>query len=236
MQSDNNASSFDIMKLLKAIRRNILYIILAALICGMAAFMYTKLFVKPMYQATTTVIIQTRQEKNGNVTVDQINSASMLANTYMEIVTSRTVLNTVISDLGLKMSYEQLKSSISSDMPEENMVLTIKVKNGSTDEAKRILNKIMSVTNDVLKEKEMVGTYTGLDTVHAGSNPVSPNKLRNARMAALAAAVIYVGIIALTIIFNNSYRNDEELKSDLGISVLGVIPLVNDIKTRKSTK
>ncbi len=230
MANKAGENSLDLVKLLLAVRHRIIYIIIAAVVFGAAAFGYTKLMMSPVYEAKSTIIISTRQDKSDNVTVDQINSASMMANTYMQIVKSETVLNSVIRDLKLNMTTSQLSSLISYNMPDESMVLTISVKNGNVNTAKRILSKIISTTSGVLKDKNMVGSFEQLDPVNSTGQPVSPNAKKNAMMAALLAAVIYIAIIVAVQVLDNTYGSEDELKDDLGYSVLGVIPSLDSIK------
>ena len=117
MANKAGENSLDLVKLLLAVRHRIIYIIIAAVVFGAAAFGYTKLMMSPVYEAKSTIIISTRQDKSDNVTVDQINSASMMANTYMQIVKSETVLNSVIRDLKLNMTTSQLSPHCSKMLP-----------------------------------------------------------------------------------------------------------------------
>lgn len=52
------------------------------------------------------MIVNTRQDTTSNVTSDQINSATKLVSTYSIIIKSDTVLQQVIDNLGLSLTYE----------------------------------------------------------------------------------------------------------------------------------
>ena len=53
---------------------------------------------------------------------------------------------------------------------------------------------------------------------------------RQLLMAALLAAVIYIAVIVAAQVLDNTYGSEDELKDDLGYSVLGVIPSLDSIR------
>ena len=58
------------------------------------------------------MIVNTRQDTTSNVTSDQINSATKLVSTYSIIIKSDTVLQQVIDNLGLSLTYEKLAERV----------------------------------------------------------------------------------------------------------------------------
>ena len=58
------------------------------------------------------MIVNTRQDITSNVTSDQINSATKLVSTYSIIIKSDTVLQQVIDNLGLSLTYEKLAERV----------------------------------------------------------------------------------------------------------------------------
>lgn len=66
----------------------------------------------PKYQASALMIVNTRQDTTSNVTSDQINSATKLVSTYSIIIKSDTVLQQVINNLGLSLTYPELAGRV----------------------------------------------------------------------------------------------------------------------------
>ena len=75
------------------------------LILACAGFGVSKFLMTPKYQASALMIVNTRQDTTSNVTSDQINSATKLVSTYSIIIKSDTVLQQVINNLGLSLTY-----------------------------------------------------------------------------------------------------------------------------------
>ena len=66
----------------------------------------------PKYDSSALMIVNTRQDVNANVTSDQINSATKLVSTYSIIIKSDTVLQQVIDNLGLNLTYAKLNKRV----------------------------------------------------------------------------------------------------------------------------
>ena len=80
----------------------ILFIILFAIIGGI----YTIGFIKPMYTASTTLVLATSsgentQDATNSITTTDVTLNSKLVSTYSELVKSKKVLRKVISNLNI---------------------------------------------------------------------------------------------------------------------------------------
>ena len=100
--------TIDLLEVLNAVRQHLLAVILTTLILACAGFGVSKFLMTPKYQASALMIVNTRQDTTSNVTSDQINSATKLVSTYSIIIKSDTVLQQVINNLGLNLTYSEL--------------------------------------------------------------------------------------------------------------------------------
>jgi capsular polysaccharide biosynthesis protein len=82
-----------------------LFLFIASVIGGLAAWSYTFFFITPQFESKATMIVNSRAEQNVTITYDQINSARNLVNTYAVILMSDTVINQVIRNLQNKGYY-----------------------------------------------------------------------------------------------------------------------------------
>ena len=105
--------TIDLLEVLNAVRQHLAILILCTLasrdcrFCCLASSLMT-----PQYESSALMIVNTRQDTTSNVTSDQINSATKLVSTYSIIIKSDTVLQQVINDLGLSLSYSDLKDRV----------------------------------------------------------------------------------------------------------------------------
>ena len=103
--------TIDLLEVLNAVRQHLLAVILTTLILACAGFGVSKFLMTPKYQASALMIVNTRQDTTSNVTSDQINSATKLVSTYSIIIKSDTVLQQVINNLGLNLTYPEPAST-----------------------------------------------------------------------------------------------------------------------------
>ena len=85
-----------------------LWLVITTGICILCV-MYAIVLQKPMYSSNTTVILGGSSE---TITQNDITINKNLVNTYAEIVKSRRVLQQVITELSLDLSYTELNDSI----------------------------------------------------------------------------------------------------------------------------
>ena len=123
------------------VRRHIVALLLTTVLAAAAGFAVSKFLMTPQYQASALMIVNTRQDTTANVTSDQLNSASKLVSTYSIIVKSDTVLNQVIANLGLNMSYETLAGKVGVAAVDDTQVMEITVTDANPDGARRCANR-----------------------------------------------------------------------------------------------
>lgn len=103
--------TIDLLEVLNAVRQHLLAVILTTVILAGVGFGVSKFLITPQYEASALMIVNTRQDTTSNVTSDQINSATKLVSTY-SIIKSDTVLQQVIDNLGLSLTYEKLAERV----------------------------------------------------------------------------------------------------------------------------
>lgn len=233
---DDEEETIDLREIFFLLKRHIVVILLTTVLFALAGLAGTMLFITPQYQANATMIVNTRQDVNANVTSDQINSAQKLVATYSIIIKSDTVLDQVIRNLGLTLSYDELAEKVEVSAVDSTQVMRISVTDPNPESARRMCEEITRVAPDTIMETVEAGSVKVISEARAGSSPVSPNKKKNTAIAGLLGMVLVVGILVLRQLFNNTLQTDEDIQRQLGLTVLGVIPLVNRPGEKKRNK
>ena len=120
--------TIDLREILFLIKNNLLAIVASTVICALLGFIVTTFLITPQYEASATMIVNSRQEQTANLTNDMITTAKNLVATYSIIVKSDTVLDEVIGQLGLELSYEQLEKKVTVSAVDSTQVMKIAVK------------------------------------------------------------------------------------------------------------
>ncbi len=219
--------TIDLREIFFVLKANIIKIIAVMLVCAVCGFAGTAFLITPKYEASATMIVNARQgEATTNFTSDMLNTAKNLVDTYGVIVKSDTVLEPVVEDLGLDLTYEQLAARVSISSVQATQVMKISVQDEDPAMAKAIVAKIVEIAPDVLQDTVEAGSVKVISEARVKENPVSPNKKRNTVLAAALGAVVSMGVIVLKEMFNNTFKSEEDIQKNLGYTVLGVIPYV----------
>lgn len=225
MNQENREIELDLMQLVKAVLAKAKYIILVAIIFGMCGFAGSKMFIEPVYEAGTKMIV-IAQIDTEDVSHDRLNSAKSLVDTYAIIIRSRDVLNQVKEELDLKMSYEQLAGCISVRSVNKTEVMQVLVRHSDLSVAFNIAQKIEQLAPAAIDMVYGVGSVKITEPSYSKPYPVSPNNKSNAIMAAFLGFVLSCGVVVILFLLDNTYKTDADIQEDLDLPVLGVIPKV----------
>ena len=214
----------DLVEILYAIRQHLLEVILATVVAAIIGFAASKFLMTPQYSSSAMMIVNTRQDVTSNVTSDQINSATKLVATYSIIIKSDTVLQQVIENLELGMTYSELNSRVSVQAVDDTQVMKITVNSTSPEWAQTVCDEILAVSPDIIKEAVEAGAVKVISKASLNLNPISPNIKKNTALGAMVGLVLALGIIVLQVLLDNKINTEEDVTKYLDMTVLGVIP------------
>lgn len=230
---DKNEKTIDLLELLNNIKKHIIFILSITILFTVLGGVFTKIFVTPKYESSATMIVNTRKEQNVVVTNDQILSAQKLASTYSVIILSDTVLNKVIDNLGLDLSYHELKEATTVKAVDNTQVMKIVVTDKDSYKAKVIANEITKVAPEILKSTVEAGSVKIISKAKENKDPVSPNVRKNVAISFLLGLMLSIAIVLIRDHFDNTFNSDSDITNYLELSILGVIPEVEETKNEK---
>lgn len=224
-------TEIDLRVIFAVIKKNIIPIILVTVIFGVAAFLGSKFLIAKQYQASATLIVNNKSNNTTTINQTEITAAQNLADVYAIIIKSDTVLQQVIDNLKLNMTYEQLSKSISVSAVNSTQVIEISMKNTDAEFAKKIIADIVRIAPPIIADKVEAGSVKVISEAKIANNgnPVSPNSAKNAFIGAVIGLVIVLAIIIIKELFNNTFKTEDDVTNTLNIPLLGVIPMV-DVK------
>lgn len=236
MEQEKNSASIDLLALLGRLKRYWAMILLCGVVLGGVSFVYNRYFVTPLYEANCRMIVTTREDANNNVTGDQLSSAQQMVDVYSEILLGRDYLEQVVDDLNLKMTYGQLKGKISISSSSGTQIMDITVRDADLKQAERICEYIYDTVPDFTKKIVKIGSLDPAGSVYPVNDgrSVYPNVKKSTLLAFLIGCMIPVGLLVLLVLLENTYKTDTELKNDLDLPVLGVIPSLDCVEDKRT--
>lgn len=234
--SQENNGNIEIIEVLVSLKRYIAQILLCGLVLGICGFAYTKMFITPMYQASGKMIVNTREIQSENVTSDQVSSAQEMLEAYAVVIKSRTVLSKVIDNLDLDMDYSELASKVNIESVSGTQIMEISVTDANVKQASKIAKEILKISPEIIAKTTKIGSLNVVEEVYANRSPVSPNVAKNTIISILVGCLIPSAIVVVAMMFENTYKSDIDIKNDLDLPVLGIIPNVCDLEAKKGKK
>ncbi len=216
--------TIDLLEVLEIVRQHILVVILVTVLAAAAGFGVSRFLMVPQYEASALMIVNTRQDATANVTSDQINSATKLVSTYSIIIKSDTVLQQVINNLGLSLTYPQLQDRVTVSAVDDTQVMQITVRSDNPEWARQVCEQITLISPDVILESVEAGSVKLISQAAANPDPVSPNVMRNTAVAGLLGLVLTLGVIILREMLDNKIKSEDDVRKYLELPVIGVIP------------
>ena len=101
-----------VLELLQTLKEKIALILAVTVLAAVLGWGFSSFLIPRKYEASVNMIVNARTEIVGVVTSDSISSAQDLVDTYAIIIKSNKVLNKVIEQLDLKLSYEELAAPV----------------------------------------------------------------------------------------------------------------------------
>jgi len=219
----------DLRQYWDVLRKRWMIVVLLPLIAALTSGAISFFVIKPVYQASTTLIVGKKASESGQAAAQMLDNSVLLANqqlakTYATIAQSRTVEQNVIKNLNLSLTVAGLDSMVSIDPVKTTEILEIQVNNTNPELAASIANTMAQEFSKAVIEIKKVDSVSIVDTAVTPDNPVKPNKKLNILIAFVVGLMAAVGIVFLLEYLDNTLKTSSDVEKLLGIPVLGVIP------------
>ena len=213
----------DLLELFHVLMGKIWAIILCAVIGVVIAGTYTKLMITPQYAATSTIYVLSNTTSITSVADLQL--GTQLTADYQLIAKSRTVVNEVIEESGMDLTYEGLLSHLTVENPAETHMLKVTVTDPDPASAAELSNIFAKVLTEQVAEVMNTDKPNIAERAVKPAKPVSPNFMKNIMMGGMIGVVLCCAWIVIRYLMNDTIQTEEDVNKYLGVNTLAVIPL-----------
>ena len=149
------------------IKSNWLIIVSAAIGAALVAYIASQ-FLTSIYRSQTTLYIDASRQSSGTLDLSTQRLSAGLADTYAEMLTSRSVLEKVVTNLGDdELHVAGLRGAISANPVGSTQLLRIQVEDSSPQRAADIANELTSVFASEITEIQTSGYIDSLSNYEA---------------------------------------------------------------------
>lgn len=218
-------------------------IILIVLIFAVIGVIYTMMFVTPVYTASTRLVLASSNGGQGStantnsITTTDITLNSKLVSTYSVLLRSKDILEQVISNLGINISWESLENNVSVKSVEDTEVLEISVTNVNPKYATDIANEIAKVFTDKVSEIYNINNVYVVDEAETPNSPSNINHKKDILIFAFIGAVIAVIYVLIANMLDTTIKTADDIEKQFKLPVLASIPIYGtDMQKKKGGK
>ena len=126
----DNEMEIDIKRIGRVILKHIWKIAIVAVLCASIALFVSYQFITPMYRTSTSFYVANKMPTvypDNNISSGDLETASGLVHSYIELLKSRNYLNEAIKYSGLNLTYGQISGMISATPVKDTGVFKVTV-------------------------------------------------------------------------------------------------------------
>ncbi len=221
-----NDEEINLKEIIDLFWRKKFFIIICCLLGAIAGLIYTMKFVTPKFTATSSLIL-VQTDSSGSaagVTTSDVTLNDKLIETYKELAKSKSVINEVIDELKLDLSYGKVKSEVSVQAVTGTQILKISVTDVKPERATAIANTLSQVFSNKVEEIYKIDNINVVDEAETPQAPSNINHKKDVMVFVAVAFVLSIAIIFLVSVLDTTVGQNTDFERTLGVKVLAEIP------------
>ncbi len=217
----------DIRKIVAMVLRKWPVIVITAFICAVGMYVFSSVYVTPIYAAKATMIVNKSQyqaSEQNQMSYNDILMTQKLVKSYSLIMTSNTNLELVQKELDTEMSVSTIKKCIKVSSVGETEVLQINVEHADPVLATNIANALVKVSPATIIRVIKAGSAEVIDYATIPSVPVKPVVWQYGALGALIGIMLALAMIFLRDYFDNTFKTEDDIRNVLDLPVITSLP------------
>lgn len=212
----------DLLEIFGVLMSRIWLILLVGVLFAAGTGVFCKFFVTPLYTSTTQLCILS------NTTIASLQDLAIgtqLTQDYIVVVQSRPVVEQVIENLELDMTYEELLAVTTVKNPEDTRILSISVTNPDPTLAKQIVDQYAQVSRKRIAKLMDINEPGIVEEGHVAEGKTSPTTTKNVMIAGVLGILFAAAIVIIRYMMDDTIKSSEDIERYLGLNTLGILPI-----------
>ena len=206
----------DLLEIFGVLMSRLWLIVLTGVLFAGAAGVFCKFVVTPIYTSTTQLCILSNTTSIASLS--DLAIGTQLTQDYIVVTKSRPVVEQVIDNLELDMTYEELLAVTTVENPMDTRILSISVTNPDPTLAKQIVDQYAQVSRKRIAHLMDINEPGIIEEGHVAERKTSPTTTRNAMILACAVVIIRH-------MLDDTIKSSEDVERYLGLNTLGILPI-----------
>ena len=223
--------------LLDLLLKNLLLIILSAIICAAGAFVYCEKFTDEKFASSGSILLTNggliTDEDGKPVENSQIAASVNLLPTIKKLLASPDIYETVAKQFNNKYTAGQLMGAMRLSDPEEHsLVLDISFVLSSKEDVPAVTNAFLEAASKYMASL-IEGTRIYVTAPASGAYKIAPQTAKTTVVGFVLGGLLCYAIAFIIFILNVTIKSDDDFSAHYEVPVLGNIP---DFDTKSNKK
>lgn len=233
--TNDDVVEIDLQEVFGLLLHRIWLIAICGLAGGIAAFCISFFLIVPRYESSTSVYILNKNDNN-TVTYSDVQLGTQLTKDYAQLITSRHVLESVISACQLTDTYESLEKRVDVETISDTRLIEITVTDVNPVMAQLIANEIRKIASDRIMEVMDIQAVNVVDEANLPEEPASPSVPKWTVIGLFLGAVLCAMIIIIRFLLDDTIKTSDDIEKYLELSTLAMIPTIEQQDGKKKRK
>lgn len=184
----------------------------------------TLIFVKPQYEARTTVFVGKDENQSEGYNRSEIEMYQQLLKTYSEIIKTKDVVRSAIDLSGINKSLDEVSEDIDINIIDGTQMIEIRFRSDNPEDSLEFINSLSSIFMEKAVGLIPNVSFQILDGPTLPQKPVVPNMKIVLGIGILLGIVMGTMVCSIKVMLDNTIKNKEQIEEEFGIHVIGEIP------------
>lgn len=179
-------------------------IVLLTILGAIAGFTYSNYIQVPLYKSDATMLLVSTEDR-------KISQDSTLINNYIELISSRRVLEPVIREQNYVMSYEELVKATTATNEKNTEVIKVAIDSKDPQTSKKLVDGVVQSFRNEVKSLYNLNNISVVDNASSAAKPYNVNTLMLILLT--TAAGFFAAVIVLFFVYDVSLAKKKASKS-----------------------
>lgn len=233
----NETIEIDLREIGLVLLKRIWTIMLCAVLVGAAVLVYTINFVAPAYKSSIKMYVNNNSSAHSQYISSSDRAVALsLVETYINMISSDTVMDKVAEATGLEISGAEIRGMMTAGSVGETEIFQVSIISPDPQLSADIANTIADVAPDELTRFITGSTAKIIDYARPATSRYSPNYVTNTILGVVTGAAIAVLSLVLQMVLDIHVKREEDLTKIFSVPVLGVIPELHEETEKRARR
>lgn len=209
-------------------------LLLSFIITAAAVFGITKFMIAPKYKASSMIYVLGKS--SGSTDAINLQLSQQVTVDFQILATSRPVIEAVIDDCQLSLTYEDMIKKISVSNPTGTNILKMTITDEDPQQSADIANALSKETEEQIEKVMVTEKLSSVEDAVAPTTPSSPSVAKDTFLAGIFGMFVMAIILMVCHVSDDTIKTEEDVRKYLGLATLASFPIDDDIVKKKKTQ